>query len=787
MNESSKISRQTAYTRQNYLLLRENFFSMKNFRLWATLPLLILAIFWSFRSLMPTNGNTSVEEEYGFSTDKALTHVEAISKQPHAVGFPAHETVRAYIVAELEKLGLEVSLQEGYTAGDWANYSKAVNIVTRIEGSGEGKALLLLSHYDSNPHSSLGASDAGSGVATILEGIRAYLAKKVTPKNDIIIVITDAEELGLNGADLFANRHTWTKDIGLVLNFEARGSGGPGYMFMETNRGNEQLIKEFVTANPQFPVTNSLAYSIYKLLPNDTDLTVFREDQDIEGFNFAFIDDHFDYHTVRDSYSRLDRNSLTHQGSYLMPLLTHFSETDLGSLKSLNDYIYFNIPVFKMVTYPFDWIWPMWLLALGVFIILLVLGFRNGSLNLKEVSLGFIPMLTSLVINGVLGYFAWTIITTLYPGYKDILQGFTYNGHTYILAFALFSLAICFLAYHKFKKLSIPNLLVAPALLWLLICWAVAQYLPGASFFILPVYALLVCFAISIYQKEADPFLPLFLTLPAIFIYSPFIVMFPIALGLKMLVTTTLFTTLTFWLLLPLIGRYPRKKFLGSLLFIGFISALAMAHFQSGFTEKKPKPSSLVYILDTDTKKAQWATYEHQLSDWTSTILGSENTLPETTSVNTIYSKYNSRFTQVSAAPLKDIIGPVVTIEKDTTLDGNRILEVGIFPQRGVNRLEVFTNTTPIKKASVNGIELSEFFLKERNSARLFTHYISDNDSTMLELSIPAGAELELTLYEASNDLLEHPMFSIPVRPKDLIPMPFVLNDAIILKKTIRH
>ncbi len=760
---------------------------MKNIRLWATLPLIFLAVIWSYRSLMPTNGNTSVEQEFGFSTDKALTHVEVISKQPHGVGFPAHEIVRAYVVGELEKMGLEVSLQEGYTSGDWANYSKAVNIVARIKGSGDGKALLLLSHYDSSPHSALGASDAGSGVATILEGIRAYLAKKVTPKNDIIIVITDAEELGLNGADLFANRHPWTKDVGLVLNFEARGSGGPGYMFMETNRGNERLIKEFITANPKFPVTNSLAYSIYKLLPNDTDLTVFREDQDIEGFNFAFIDDHFDYHTVRDSYTRLDRNSLTHQASYLMPLLIHFSEADLNSLKSLNDYIYFSIPVFTLVTYPFDWIWPMWFLGLGIFAVLLILGFRNGSLHLKEVSLGFIPMLVSLLINGILGYFAWSMITTLYPGYKDILQGFPYNGHTYILALSLISLATCFLAYHKFKKLSIPNLLVAPAILWLVICWAVAQYLPGAGFFILPVYALLVCFAISIYQKEPDPFLLLFLTLPAIFIFSPFIAMFPIALGLKMLVTTTLFSTLTFWLLLPLAGRYPKKKLIGTLLFLGCIGAMTVAHFQSGFSEENAKPSSLVYILDADTKKAQWATYEKQLSDWTLSVLGSENSIPEKTNNTNIYSKYNSGYTHVSAAPVKDISGPVVTIEKDTTLNGNRMLEIGIFPQRDVNRLEVFTNAIQVKKASINGIELSEFYLKERRSTRLFTHYISTNDSTMLKLSIPAGTELELTLYEASNDLLAHPMFTIPERPDELIPMPFVLNDAVIVKKTIRH
>jgi Zn-dependent M28 family amino/carboxypeptidase len=40
----------------------------------------------------------------------------------------------------------------------------------------------------------------------------------------IIILFSDAEELGLNGAALFVTQHKWAKDIGLVLNFEARGS-----------------------------------------------------------------------------------------------------------------------------------------------------------------------------------------------------------------------------------------------------------------------------------------------------------------------------------------------------------------------------------------------------------------------------------------------------------------------------------------------------------------------------------------------------------------------------------
>ena len=138
--------------------------------------------------------------------------------------------------------------------------AKPKNILARIKGREQGKALMLLSHYDSSAHSSLGASDAGSGVVTILEGLRAYLSEGKTPKNDLVICITDAEELGLNGADLFVNQHPWAKDVGLVLNFEARGSGGPSHMLLETNGGNANLMKEFVEANPKFPVANSLAY-----------------------------------------------------------------------------------------------------------------------------------------------------------------------------------------------------------------------------------------------------------------------------------------------------------------------------------------------------------------------------------------------------------------------------------------------------------------------------------------------------------------------------------------------
>lgn len=734
---------------------------------------------------MPTYKGDSSNPPDSFSTDRALKHIAQIYKQPHAVGFPAHAAVRDYIVGELEKMGLQTTLQEGYTAGDWGNLSKAINIVARIKGSGNGKALMLLSHYDSNPHSSLGASDAGSGVATVLEGIRAFLSSNKTPKNDIIILFTDAEELGLNGADLFVNKHPWAKDVGLVLNFEARGSGGPSYMLLETNRGNGKLIKEFIAAEPDFPVTNSLAYSVYKMLPNDTDLTVFRKDRDIDGFNFAFIDDHFDYHTVRDNYDRLDRNTLAHQGSYLMPLLVHFSNSDLSDLKNPNDYVYFNVPFFKMVSYPFEWIYPMLGLAFLFFIALLVYGLRNKLLNAKNIGKGFVPLLLVLIINGGVGFYSWTMLKWLYPQYQDMLHGFTYNGYTYILAFVLFSTSICFWIYHRFRKLETANLLVAPLFVWLLICGLVAVHLPGASFFIFPVFALLASFLIVMNLKVVKPYLLFFLTIPALFIYSPLIKMFPVGLGLKMMVAATLLTTLTFVLLLPVFGLYIKKRLLGFLCFILFLGFMVSAHFNSGFTEDNAKPSSLLYVLDADKNTAQWATYDHYFIDWNKSYFEQDKKTPEKDG-QILSSKYSTGFTHVSEAPVKAILPPTVDILKDTIIANERLLEICILPQRNINRLEIFTNDIAIKKASVNGIPLSSFYLENRKSKKLVTHYISNNDFTEMAITIPSEALLELTLFEASNDLLDNSLFSIPPRPEQSIPMPFVLNDAILVTKTIR-
>lgn len=748
------------------------------------LLLIVASCYGAMVSIIPSYDSDKDSDIANFSTDRALQHVKEISKIPHGVGFKGHKMVREYIVAELQKMGLETSLQEGYTAGDWANLCYATNVLAKIKGKNKGKSLVLLSHYDSSPHSSLGASDAGSGVATILEGIRAFLSENKTPENDIIILLTDAEELGLNGADLFVNQHPWAKNLGLVLNFEARGSGGPSYMLIETNGGNKRLIEEFTKAKPEYPVANSLAYSVYKMLPNDTDLTVFREDGDIEGFNFAFIDDHFDYHTAHDNYERLDKKTLAHQGSYLMPLLNHFAITDITTLKSNADNIYFTVPIFKMVSYPYQWIWPIFVFAVIFFVILIYTGVKSGVLNGSQMLKGFVPLVLAIVLSGTIGYFGWPLLNWVYPQYQDILHGFTYNGYWYIAAFVALSLFISFYCFSVFKKITAPNILVAPIFLWLLISGAVAVYLKGASFIIIPVFGLLISLLILINQKKPNLFLLWFLALPAICIFVPLIKMFPVGLGLKMLVTASALTVLTFALLLPLFGFYKREKLLAVVSGFIFLICIIAAHFNSGFSEENAKPSSLMYVFDADTKTAKWATYDNYVTNWTAQYIGEKGNAPEN-ATETISSKYNSRFSYVADAPLKEIKAPLIEKTADTVINGKRHLKICITPKRNVNRLDLFTNKIQVEKAKVNGVSLKDEFLQNRRS-KLLTHFITNNAYTEIELVLQPNTPLELTLYEAANDLLSNPKFSVPPRPKHEIPMPFVINDAVMVTKTIQ-
>jgi hypothetical protein len=767
----------------------------KKYHQTVSLIIIIVSIFYSFYSLTPSAKIEKTSSSTEFSTDKALMQLKEISKKPHFTGSPEHEVVRNYLVSELKKLGLQVEIQEQMVVNKkWRAATNTKNILARIKGSENGKALLLLSHYDSNPHSSLGASDDGSGVVVILEGIRAYLAKKEIPKNDIIICISDAEELGLLGAKAFVNHHPWAKEVGLVLNFDARGSGGPSYMMLETNGGNKKLIEAFQDANTDYPVANSLMYSIYKMLPNDTDLTVFRESANIDGYNFAFIDDHFDYHTVQDSYERMDLNSLNHQSSYLMATLNYFANADLENLKSEADYVYFNFPVFGMIFYPFSWVIPMFIVCVILFFLMLHFGVLKKKLTKKGVIKGFYPFIASLLTSGAVAFFGWKLLLKIHPQYQDILQGFTYNGYYYIAVFVALTLAICFWFYKDyFIKRTKQDLLVAPLFFWLLINGFIAFYLPGAGFFILPVLTLLAILFIAQFSTSKVNMLLLFtlFSIPVLIIFAPLVKMLPVGLGLKMLVVSALCTVLLFGFLVPVFQQYKDHRRLSFVfLFIGLM-ALVSASVFSSYSVDQNKPNSVLYVFDSNKNEAYWASYNAETDDFTKQILG-ENPTKGSYDDSTMASKYKTNIQLFTKTAIRNLEKPLISVVSDTIIASERKVTLRIESLRNANKVELLTKT-PIQFKSFkvndeslkNDINSKYVFSAEKGTIMNF-YRTSKDEIIDIEFVVDKNQVMDIDILEAKYDLFTNPQFSIIPRTEIMMPMPFVLNDATVIKTNIK-
>jgi hypothetical protein len=741
---------------------------------------------------MPKVGTLSSHSETEFSTERALIPLREIAKAPHYHGSQDHIRVRAFLVNELKGLGFETEIQEGYVLNpEERNMDKPKNILGRIKGSGNGKALLLLSHYDSALTPSFGASDAGSGVVTILESLRAYLALNKAPINDIIVLFTDCEEIGLDGAKLFVNEHPWADSIGLALNFEARGSGGPSNMILETNGGNSKLIKAFIEANPQYPVTSSLMYSVYKMLPNFTDSTTFREDGDIDSFFFAFIDDHFDYHTANDNIENLDLETLQHQGSYLLPLLTYFADADLSSLKAEEDNVYVNFPFLKMITYPFSWILAMILIALTLFIGLVIYGINRIKLSIKGIGKGFIPFLGALFVSGLIGYFGWILLLKGYPQYGEVQHGFKYNGHIYVGFFVFLTLAILFKFYNKYSKsTTISNLFIAPLFFWFLINVAVYVYLKGAAYFIIPVFFGLIALWVLIRQEKPNLLLMVLIAVPAIFLYAPLIQFFPVGLGSDHVFISCVFTVLLLGLLLPIFGFYKKLHLLS---FISAAVALVFfisAHLKSDFSETRQKPNSLVYYQNSDTGKSYWVTYDKILDDWTKGYLGDSPEAASKQLQSPPASKYSKGYTFASEAPQKNIPLFETVLKKDTVIGNFRNTIFSIIPQRDVNQIGLYADTEILfHSLSFNGKSVpkdsSGNVYSNRRSNKLLRFYIAENDSLEVSYSIKKDAEVSFTVVEYSFDLLSNSQFTINKRPKNTMPKPFIVTDAIAIQKSI--
>jgi hypothetical protein len=437
----------------------------------------VFAAFWPFCLALVAWGSAALYQPPvvprhapadAFSADRAWRHVEAIARQPHPCGSEENRAVAEYLLAELRALGLEVQVQAATAVRDPRSPRVAVrNLVARKPGRANTKALMLVAHYDSAPLAP-GAADDGAAVAALLETVRA-LNSGPPLRNDLIVLLTDGEELGMLGAKAFVAEHPWLRAVGLVCNFEARGSHGPVFMF-ETSPGHGRLIAELARAASPVYAT-SLAEFLYRRMPNDTDFSVFRE-AGLDGFNFAFIAGAEHYHQPSDSLASLDPRSLYHQGVLALALARHFGNRELPVPRAA-DTVHFNVIGPFLAHYPRRWALPGAVLLVAGAAAVLWRRRRTGMVRPAHALGATLVFTVTIMLSAAVGWWGAPCLAQAIGGGAALsLTG----AATVLLVVGAYASLRC--------KLAACEAAVGVCLWWLLAAVAAALWLPEGSYLV---------------------------------------------------------------------------------------------------------------------------------------------------------------------------------------------------------------------------------------------------------------------------------------------------------------
>ena len=379
-------------------------------RMIALVAALAAALVWVVLAILPPSALGPDAPATSFSAGRAFADIETMSRAPRPVGSAANAQSLAYLSARLRAMGAEVSVQRvpldpkaldalSRWSGRREQSIVARNLIGVIAGRDRTRpAVLLMAHHDS-VWGSPGAADDAMGVAVALEAARATRAQG-RPERDLILLFTDSEELGLNGADAFFGKrpHRLAVRTGVIINMEARGAGGRANMF-ETGPGNGAMMRLYADRVGR-PATNSLSVLIYDLMPNYTDYTIAKR-KGIAGFNFATLGRAFAYHSPLAVPAVVDPASVQDMGDQVLALASAL--VFAPELPKSSDNAAFSDLMGRVtIVYP---AWAGWILLLAA-AVLVGAALRRSRPAVRTIGGGMI-VVAALVLHGAL------LLTTL--------------------------------------------------------------------------------------------------------------------------------------------------------------------------------------------------------------------------------------------------------------------------------------------------------------------------------------------------------------------------------------
>jgi Peptidase family M28 len=358
----------------------------------------------------------------------------------------------------------------------------------------------------------------------VLETLRALKAGPPLDR-DVIALLDDGEEDGFLGSVIFVNEHPWAKEVGVVINLDARGNSGPSIMF-ETSDDNGWLIRQYSEAVPH-PLATSASMDIYRVLPNGTDLSIFKQ-AGMAGLNFAFAAGLAYYHTSDDTPENLDPRTLQHQGENALAMARRLGQLDLDNTKH-NDLIYTSILGHFVLSYPLSWALPLALAVALLFLAVIIIGVRTGQLPLSDAVAGasvlfaaICAALAALALLFLLG-FVWDVLSLQFYGTRVRWLKFDVpilTGCTVLIATVTLMLKRWSASARSLLALSLGALSW-----WLVLTLVTAFWLPGSSYlFVWPTLFGVLSLGVSLAARigaTATRMITLLCAIPALVLFPP--------------------------------------------------------------------------------------------------------------------------------------------------------------------------------------------------------------------------------------------------------------------------
>ncbi len=528
---------------------------------------------------------------------------------PHPVGSAADGIVREKIVRILTDLGYQPQIQSGFACDEWGVCGAVRNVVARIDGAGVPGAVLVSAHYDSVP-AGPGASDDGAGTVAVLEIARA-LKNHPPLRHPVIILLNEGEEAGLLGAKAFVEAHPWAREVKAAVNLDNRGSSGASEMF-ETGDANDWAVRIYDGAISR-PMTNSISYMIYKLLPNDTDFTVYKA-AGYQGLNFAFIGSVQNYHTPHDNFENADPGSIQSEGDDGLASVRALADDVLTSPPA-GEAVYFDVFGRAIVRWRAGRSFAISIVLAVLLLIEIIVVIRRFGVRVSAIALGIVGWFAAVALTYGWGYLLFKVLgaTHRFPPQSANYPWLAHPLPAQIAFFAMGFAGVALAALLTAKRAGFWGFWIVNYAFCAVLGIVAAKFATGACYiFLIPALGAVVAVIPALLGKEDSAGNREFAAiLPAVLTFVVFVpLLWPLyeALGTVLLPVVGAVFALALASILPLLALdtpRERRAVAEDSIAVALVAAI-VALFMAPYSAASPQRVDVQYWLDADAHAAKW-------------------------------------------------------------------------------------------------------------------------------------------------------------------------------------